>query len=141
VRTQQAIGYASGTSNVGQRTEPEWKMLEWAPQPLRNWVQELLKAHPEFAWVIGLALLAYWCYKVFGWVEDRLSSDAKQAIIVWLKSARDFAANQTLSFSLSRFHSALFGDRQLSIKCLIRTTLFSLTSFLLIFLQYIILYQ
>jgi hypothetical protein len=75
---------------------------------------------------------------VFAWVEDRLSVSVKQEITAWLKAACNFAERQTLSFSLLRFHIELFGDKQLSVKCVVRTILFSLTSFLLVFLPYII---
>jgi hypothetical protein len=74
---------------------------------MQEWAQELLHSHPWAAAALGLAVT---CYKVFAWVEDRLSANAKREISVWLQSARDFAARQTLSFSLSRFHSQLFGD-------------------------------
>jgi hypothetical protein len=100
-----------------------------------DWAQELLRNHPWAAAALGVAVT---CYKVFGFVEDRLSANAKHEISGWLQSARDFAARQTLSFNLSRFHSQLFGDKQTSLKCCKKVFLFSLISFLLIFLPAII---
>jgi hypothetical protein len=39
---------------------------------------------------------------------ETLSHNVKEEISVWLKSASDFAAHQTLSFNLSRFHMPTF---------------------------------
>jgi hypothetical protein len=100
-----------------------------------NYLQEKIHNHPNLVTVLGLCGT---CYGVFNFVENSLSVSAKQEITAWLKSTGDFATKLTLSFNLLRFHSQLFGDKQLSIKCLMRTTLFSLTSFLLVFLTYII---
>jgi hypothetical protein len=65
-----------------------------------EWAQELLHDHPQLVVAFTLAPL---CYRVFAWVEDRLSANAKQELSVWLKSVGDFATKQTLSFNLSRF--------------------------------------
>ncbi len=105
------------------------------------WMQEIIHNYPNLAPLAPVLGLCVTCYTVFAFVEDRLSVSAKQEITAWLKSTGDFAANQALSFNLLRFHSKLFGDKQLSIKCLMRTTLFSLTSFLLVFLPYIIIFS
>ncbi|MGH6801513.1 MAG: hypothetical protein ACRECZ_08895, partial [Methylocella sp.] len=115
-------------------------MLDWAPQLLPNSAQELLKNYPQLAWVIGLGALAYWCYKVFAWVEYRLSTNAKQEITVWLKSTGNFATNQILAFNLSHFHSQLFGYKQFSVKCIIRTILFSFISYVMILLPIIVVF-
>src|ERR1700730_11192630 len=89
-------------------TEPEGTMPDWAQQIIHN--------------VSLLAVLGLYpaCYGVFAWVEDRLSVGVKQEITAWLKSTGDLAAQHTLSFNLLRFHSELFGDKQLSVKCLVR---------------------
>jgi hypothetical protein len=95
-----------------------------------NWAQEILNNHP---WLAGAVGLAAGCYGVFAWIEDRLSANARQEIPVWLKSAGDFAASHTLSFNLSHFHSQLFGDKQFSAKCWIRTLFFHSSRFFNIF--------
>src|SRR5262245_37389714 len=84
----------------------------------------------RFGVVFGLYPL---CFKVFAWVKDRLSINAKAEISAWLKSTGNFAANQIFSFNLSRFHSQLFGDKQFSWKCVKRTMLFSFISFIVVF--------
>jgi hypothetical protein len=106
-----------------------------------DWMQEIIHNDPRLV-ALGLITGTYTgCYNIFAWVEDSLSVSAKQGITAWLKSTGDFAANQALSFNLSRFHSKLFGDKQLSVKCVARTTLFSLISFLLVYLPDIISYS
>jgi len=102
-------------------------MPDWAPEMIHN--------VPRLVAVLSLYPASY---KVFAGVEDRLSVSVKQEISAWLKSAGDFAAQHTLSFNLLRFHSELFGDKQLSVKCLVRTTLFSLASYVLVFIPHII---
>jgi tetratricopeptide (TPR) repeat protein len=93
-------------------------------------VQEFIPNIPRISAVFALFPV---CFKVFAWVEDRLSANAKQEISAWLKSTGDFATNQISAFNLSHFHSQLFGDKQFSIKCGARTLLFSLISFSIIF--------
>ena len=93
-----------------------------------DWAQPLL-TNARFGAFIATFLL---CIKVFSWVEEQLSTNARQEITVWLKSAGDFAAKQTLSFNLLRFHNQLFGDKQFSGKCMSRTLLFSLFAFMFV---------
>jgi len=102
-------------------------MPDWAPEIIHNASR-----------LVAVLSLYPACYTVFAWVEDRLSASVKQEITAWLKSAGDFAKQHTLSFNLLRFHSELFGDKQLSIKCIVRTFLFSLSSFLIVLFPYII---
>jgi hypothetical protein len=122
---QQAIGFASPNSGSrpGGAQSPRWKMPDWAQAVINN---------ARFGAVFALFPL---CVKGFSWVEDQLSTSAIHEITVWLKSAGDFAAKQTLSFSLSRFHNQLFGDKQFRKKCFARTLLFSLIAFLLVFFE------
>jgi hypothetical protein len=93
-------------------------------------VQQFIPNIPRISAVFALFPV---CFKVFAWVEVRLSVNAKQEISAWLKSTGDFATNQISAFNLSHFHSQLFGDKQFSIKCGVRTLLFSLISFSIIF--------
>jgi hypothetical protein len=103
-----------------------------------EWAQQVIPNVPRIVAVLSLYPA---CFMVFAWVEDRLSVSVKQEITTWLKTAGDFAANQTLSFNLLRFHSELFGDKQLSVKCLVRTTaVFSFASFFLVFFPYFMIY-
>ena len=46
-------------------------------------VQWLLKSFPGYAVVLSAFPL---CFKVFGWVEDQLSANAKHDITGWLRA-------------------------------------------------------
>jgi tetratricopeptide (TPR) repeat protein len=96
---------------------------------MSDFVQELIHHIPRFGAVVALFPV---CFKVFAWVEDRLSITAKQDISAWLKSTGNIATSQILSFNLSLFHSQLFGDKQFAFKCFKRSILFSFLSFFLI---------
>jgi hypothetical protein len=111
---------ADGGAGLAHRV-PGWQMPEL--------VQELLANIPRFGAVAALFPVC----SVFAWVEDRLSVHAKEEISAWLKSTGNFAEDQILSFNLSHFHVRLFGDKQFSLKCIMRTTLFSFISYVLIF--------
>ncbi|HEY4847628.1 MAG TPA: tetratricopeptide repeat protein [Methylocella sp.] len=95
-----------------------------------DWVQGVIPNIPRFGAVFALFPV---CFKVFAWVEDRLSINAKEEISAWLKSTGNFATTQILAFNLSHFHSQLFGDKQFSVKCFVRTLLFSIISFVIVF--------
>jgi hypothetical protein len=98
-------------------------------------LQGILTNIPRLGAVLALYPL---CFKLFAWIEDRLSTDAKAEISAWLKSTGNFAANQIISFNLFHFHSQLFGDKQFSWKCFNRTILFSFTSFIFVFFPVIV---
>jgi hypothetical protein len=93
-------------------------------------VQGVIPNLPRFGVVFALFPL---CFKVFAWVEDRLSISAKEEISAWLKSTEKYATNQILLSTLSHFHGHLFGSKQFSVKCVVRTILFSFISYILIF--------
>jgi hypothetical protein len=93
-------------------------------------VQWLLKSFPGYAVVLSAFPL---CFKVFGWVEDQLSANAKHDITGWLRSVATFAKDSG-RFDLLEFHNKLFGDRYFSGKSLRRTLLFSLTAYLFVVL-------
>jgi hypothetical protein len=95
-----------------------------------QWANEIIHYLPHYVAVLALYPA---CYNVFAWIEDGLSFNVKQVTTSWLKSAGASASHHTLSFNLLRFHCELFGDRQLSVKCVVRTAFFLLPSFLLVF--------
>jgi tetratricopeptide (TPR) repeat protein len=99
---------------------------------MQDLVQELIHIVTRFGAVIALFPASF---KIFAWVEDRLSIKAKAEISAWLKSTGNVAENQIFSFNLSRFHNQLFGSKQFSLSCVKRSILFSFISYVLIMLH------
>src|SRR5208283_2027611 len=96
-----------------------------------DWLKDITP--PDWAKAVApLFALSLVCYQVFAFVEDRLSTSAKQDITVWLKSVGDFSS-RTLSLNLLQFHNILFGDSQFSTKCAVRTIFFSFVAVFIVF--------
>jgi tetratricopeptide (TPR) repeat protein len=92
-----------------------------------NW---LLTSFPHYAVVLSAFPV---CFKVFAWVEDQLSANAKHEVTSWLKSVAKYAAGAK-QFDLLKFHSKLFGDHFFDRKCLRRTLFFSFLAYSFILL-------
>jgi hypothetical protein len=79
-------------------------------------------------------------YKVFSFVEDRLSNDRKHDVSELIKVAKPNLSNKLFVSSLSDFHSDLFGSKQASYLCIYRTTVLSLLSFIFVMFGHAIKY-
>src|SRR5829696_6199042 len=80
-------------------------------------------------------------YKVFGWIEETSSPTAKRDLFNWLMGWRNHEVTQSVSTSVVSLHSKLFGEKQFSIKCALRTLAWSFLAIAIAFSSALSIYK
>ncbi|HSH31786.1 MAG TPA: hypothetical protein VK963_03940, partial [Candidatus Saccharimonadales bacterium] len=98
-------------------------------------IDRLMAVLPQFVVWLGTFPAVY---AVFAWVEERTSAEAKRDIALWLRNFGGKTIEGAVSLNVRQFHEKLFAQKQFSLDCVIRTSLWSLLSYImiLIFLIY-----
>jgi hypothetical protein len=69
-------------------------------------IDRVVAALPEFVLWLGIFPAVY---KVFEWVEERTSAEAKHDIALWLRNFGGVAIESAVSLNIQQFHEKIFG--------------------------------